>query len=57
VLRDKQTDRTAGTIGVSLSLAMQGIQILRVHNVKAVRQALALFDATGGFDAQSKQLF
>ena len=41
-------DRTAGTIGVALSLARQGVQILRVHDVAAVRQALLLFQATGG---------
>ena len=40
------SDRTAGTIGVALSLARQGVQILRVHDVAAVRQALLLFQAT-----------
>jgi dihydropteroate synthase len=48
VLGDKQTDRTAGTIAVALSLAAQGIHILRVHDVQAVRQALMLFSAAGG---------
>ena len=42
------SDRTAGTIGVALSLARQGVQILRVHDVAAVRQALLLFQAAGG---------
>ena len=46
----KQADRTAGTIGVALALAAQGVQILRVHDVAAVRQALLLFEATGGID-------
>ncbi len=41
-------DRTAGTIGVALSLARQRVQILRVHNVAALRQALFFFQATGG---------
>jgi dihydropteroate synthase len=41
-------DRTAGTIGVALSLARQGVQILRVHDVAALRQALFFFQATGG---------
>ncbi len=41
-------DRTAGTIGVALSLARQRVQILRVHDVAAVRQALFFFQATGG---------
>ncbi|MCD4726884.1 MAG: dihydropteroate synthase [Pirellulales bacterium] len=42
-------DRLPGTIGVAMSLARQGAQILRVHDVAAVRQALLLFRATGGF--------
>jgi dihydropteroate synthase len=33
-----------------LSLARQGVQILRVHDVGAVRQALLLFQASGGLD-------
>ena len=41
-------DLTAGTIGVAIALAQQGIQILRVHDVGPVRQALALFESTGG---------
>ncbi|HJT34723.1 MAG TPA: dihydropteroate synthase [Pirellulales bacterium] len=49
VIGDKQADRTAGTIGVSLSLAAQGVQVLRVHDVLPVRQALLLYEATGGF--------
>lgn len=52
VLGDKEADRTAGTVGVSLSLARQGVQILRVHDVAVVRQALLLFEATGGIDGQ-----
>jgi dihydropteroate synthase len=48
VLGDKDADRTAGTIGVALSLARQGVQVLRVHDVAPVRQALLLFEATGG---------
>jgi len=42
-------DRLPGTIGVAMSLARQRAQILRVHDVAAVRQALLLFRATGGF--------
>lgn len=47
LIGDKDADRTAGTIGVACALAAQGIQILRVHDVAAVRQALTLFAATG----------
>jgi dihydropteroate synthase len=52
VLGDKQADRTAGTIGASIALALQGVQILRVHDVLAVRQALDLFTACGGLTGQ-----
>lgn len=52
VIGDKESDRAPGTIGVSLSLARQGIQILRVHDVSPIRQALQLFDATGGIDGE-----
>lgn len=51
VLNDKQADRTPGTIGVALSLALQGVQLIRVHDVAAVRQAIELFSASGGFEA------
>jgi dihydropteroate synthase len=48
VLGDKHVDRTAGTIGAALALARQGVQIIRVHDVRAVREALLLFEACGG---------
>jgi dihydropteroate synthase len=48
VLGDMTADRTAGTIGAALAAARQGVQILRVHDVAAVRQALLLFQAAGG---------
>ena len=50
VIRDKEADRTAGTVGVALALAQQGVQIIRVHDVAPVRQALMLFEASGGLD-------
>ncbi|MBL8825643.1 MAG: dihydropteroate synthase [Planctomycetaceae bacterium] len=56
VIGDKEADRTAGTIGVSLTLARQGIQVLRVHDVAPVLHALQLFDATGGIDGREWQL-
>lgn len=58
VIGDKQADRTAGTIGVCLSLARQGVQVLRIHDVAAVRQALLLFEAVGGlvgYDSSSSR--
>jgi len=50
VIRDKEADRTAGTVGVTLALAQQGVQIIRVHDVAPVRQALLLFEASGGLN-------
>jgi dihydropteroate synthase len=50
VLGDKAADRTAGTIGGALALVRQGVQILRVHDVRPVREALLLFEACGGLD-------
>jgi dihydropteroate synthase len=51
LIGDKTADRTAGTIGGALALAVQGIQIIRVHDVAAMRQALTLFEACGGLSA------
>jgi dihydropteroate synthase len=56
VLGDKEADRTAGTVGVCISLALQGIQVLRVHDIAPARQALLLFDAAGGIDGLEAQL-
>jgi dihydropteroate synthase len=50
VLRDKAADRTAATVGVALGLALRQVQVLRVHDVQAVRHALQLFEAVGGLD-------
>lgn len=49
VLGDQGADRTAGSVGVSLALARQGVQVLRVHDVAPTRQALLLFEAAGGW--------
>ncbi len=47
------TDRMNMTIGVALSLAEQGVQIMRVHDVRPVREALVAFEATGGIDGRA----
>ena len=52
LLGDKEADRTAGTIGVGLALARQGVQIVRVHDVREMKQSLMLFDAAGGITGQ-----
>lgn len=49
VLGDASVDRTFGTIGAALAAARHGADILRVHDVAAVRHALVLFEAAGGF--------
>jgi len=56
VLGDKQCDRAAATLGISLALAAKGVQILRVHDVLATRQALMLFEAVGGIGGEGKEL-
>lgn len=48
ILGDKSADRAAATVGASLSLAAQGVQILRVHDVRETQDALKLFAASGG---------
>jgi dihydropteroate synthase len=48
LIGDKEADRTYANIGATLSLAVQGVQIVRVHDVRAVREALTVFEATGG---------
>ncbi len=50
VLGDKSQPRLSGTIGVCLALAQRGVQVLRVHDILPVRQALQLFEAAGGLD-------
>jgi dihydropteroate synthase len=52
LIGDKEADRTSATVGAALALAVQGVQIVRVHDVRAVREALATFEATGGYSAQ-----
>ena len=45
VLGDKEADRTAGSVGVALAVGSQHVQVLRVHDVAAARQAWLLFAA------------
>ncbi len=54
-LEDPNCDPLPGTIGVALALARQGVQVLRVHDVGPVRQALALFEAAGGYTEAESQ--
>lgn len=50
VLGDKNAERTYANVGVTLALAVQGVQVIRVHEIRCHREALALFEATGGID-------
>jgi len=56
ILGDKSLDRTQATVGVSLSLATMGVQVIRVHHVRAVREAMLSFAAAGGIDGQELDL-
>ena len=56
LIGDKQADRTAATVGGALALATQGVQILRVHDVRQVREALLAYEACGGFASTGKLL-
>jgi dihydropteroate synthase len=44
LLNNATADRTAGTIGIACALAAQSVQIVRVHDVAQIRQALRLFE-------------
>ena len=48
LIGDKEADRTSGTVGAAVALAVQGVQIVRVHDVRPVREALLAFDGAGG---------
>jgi len=50
LIGDKDADRTNATVGAALALAVQGVQIVRVHDVRPLREALVAFDATNGLN-------
>jgi dihydropteroate synthase len=56
VLGDSAADRTFGTLGASLAIARHGVQILRVHDIKATKEALEVFAACGGIDGRERRL-
>jgi dihydropteroate synthase len=43
LLGNPELNRDAGTLGISLYLALQGVQVIRVHEVAQSRQALETF--------------
>jgi dihydropteroate synthase len=56
VIGDSDRDRTAATAGSAIALALQGVQVIRVHDVRAVKDALLAFAATGGIDGTAAEL-
>lgn len=50
ILGDKVAGRDAGTLAITLRLAQQGIQIVRVHEVADTVRALQVFTAIGAVD-------
>jgi dihydropteroate synthase len=51
VLGDKEAPRLFGTLGSAMALAVQGVQIIRVHDVRPLKEALTLFTACGGLSS------
>ena len=56
ILGNSDQDRTAATVGAALALAAQGVQILRVHDIRPLREALLAFEASGGIDGGEHKL-
>jgi dihydropteroate synthase len=52
---EKEADRAAATAGACLAAAVQGVQMVRVHDVRLVRDALLAFEACGGIDGVPAQ--
>lgn len=52
IIGDKEADRTAATTGAAIALALQGVQVIRVHDVRPVREALLAFEGCGGFQTE-----
>jgi dihydropteroate synthase len=48
LLGDSEADRTSASVIAALAMAVQGVQIIRMHDVRQLREALLVFEATGG---------
>lgn len=46
LLNDKQRDRDPATAGLAVSFALQGVQVIRVHNMAVTKGVLAGFGST-----------
>jgi dihydropteroate synthase len=53
LIGDQAADRTSATAGAALALALQGVQIIRIHEVRPVREALVAFAASGGMKSHA----
>ena len=53
MLGDKEADRTAGTIGVSLSLATKACRFCACTTSRRCGRRLLLYEATGGIDGHA----
>ncbi|HYO26374.1 MAG TPA: dihydropteroate synthase [Lacipirellulaceae bacterium] len=56
LLGSSERDRDAATAGAVLAAAAQGVQVVRVHNVRLAREALLAFEACGGIDGAATTL-
>jgi dihydropteroate synthase len=56
LLGKQDADRTQATVGAGLALASQGVQVIRVHDVRPLREALLAFAACGGIDGAERSL-
>ncbi|UUO05683.1 dihydropteroate synthase [Blastopirellula sp. J2-11] len=56
LLEDKEIARAYGSVGGTLALARLGVQVIRVHDVRANFEALRLFVACGGVDGVAGEI-
>lgn len=45
ILGDSEANRTAATAGAAVALAQQGVQMIRIHDVRAIRETLRAYHA------------
>jgi dihydropteroate synthase len=50
LIGDNEADRGTATVAAALALAVQGVQVVRVHDVRKVRESLTVFEASGGLN-------
>jgi len=56
VLGHNDLDRTMATVGATMALAVRGIQVVRVHDIRPHKEAINSFVACGGLDGIPLQL-